>query len=183
MHTFETTDVNATIVDVTEVSTPTVEAFREYVGTRDQAGTVARWHDEDGNVIAEAAESFGFILHLPMTCGTCGHRYADNTPAGRCPKELEHAVDPDFRAEQHVKIYLDWDDVKGKWTLSPTVMQGDPLDSEHYDAYCDVPDPTPAEYAVLDRANQADLPTGPEVTAMLVAYLAEHYVWEQPNRG
>lgn len=37
---------------------------------------------------------------LVMTCGTCGHRFADNTPAGRCPREAEHA-EIDSALEKH----------------------------------------------------------------------------------
>lgn len=61
-HTFETSDSEGFITDVTEVSDPTVYQFREYVGTCDQEGSVARWFHNDV-CLAEAGESFGFLVH------------------------------------------------------------------------------------------------------------------------
>ena len=73
------------------------------VGTTVHLG--AQSAEEVANIIAD-------LLGLVMACGTCDRRYADNTPAGRCPWEAEHPTEPDVV----------------KTPSSDVIMYGNPVD-------------------------------------------------------
>lgn len=80
-------------------------------------------------------------------------------------------VSEDFRVEQHVKVYLTWDDEAGAWYVDGPTFDGYPLDGlDDVSVDRSLSDLTAAELDIRERARHAPLPTGDELVVLLADY-------------
>lgn len=84
----------------------------------------------------------------------------------------EAHVRDEFVADQIVKVPLVWDDGTRTWKIDRQAFDGLPLNGLD-DVDSDLPPLTRGEHAVMTRARMKALPTGAEITAMLVNHLTE----------
>lgn len=103
---FRTVVVTARDADGTELATAALGGVE--VGSHWPGGEEAQIWPHIPGLVRQALEDLPDDA-LPMTCGTCGHRFADNTPSGRCPREADHESD-DGRADALLTVRVTWNE-------------------------------------------------------------------------
>lgn len=81
---------------------------------------------------------------------------------------------PESKIEQTVKVYLEWDEVNGRWFIDPVTVDGHPLDADDTATNDLFPEYwTEAKTAALEAAQRARIPNADELALLLLAALPQ----------